>query len=84
MKKPITQNIQKMSKMVKKKSLKISNNSFFLQKCENFKNIFFCNKKFYPLSFLLLGGRDSTRALQSSPFQNPGGGSFEPDGNYCV
>ena len=27
----------------------------------------------YPLSFPILGGRDSIRALQSSPFQNPGG-----------
>ena len=31
-------------------------------------------KKCYPLSFPILGGRDLTRALQSSPFQNPGGG----------
>ena len=30
--------------------------------------------KFGTLSFSILGGRDSTRALQSSPFQNP-----EPD-----
>jgi hypothetical protein len=30
-------------------------------------------KKCYPLGFPILGGRDSTRALQSSPFQNPGG-----------
>ena len=30
-------------------------------------------KKCYPLSLPILGGRDSTRALQSSPFQNPGG-----------
>ena len=30
-------------------------------------------KKCYPLSFPILGGRDSTRALQSTPFQNPGG-----------
>ena len=36
-------------------------------------------KKCYPLSFPILGGRDSTRALQSSPFQNPGGGSPESD-----
>ena len=28
----------------------------------------------YSLSFPIWGGRDSTRALQSSPFQNPGGG----------
>ena len=30
-------------------------------------------KKCYPLSFPILGGRDSTRALQSTPFQNTGG-----------
>ena len=30
-------------------------------------------KKCYPLSFPMLGGSDSTRALQSAPFQNPGG-----------
>ena len=30
-------------------------------------------EKCYPLSFPILLGRDSTRALQSNPFQNPGG-----------
>ena len=30
-------------------------------------------KKCYPLSFPILGGRDLIIALQSSPFQNPGG-----------
>ena len=30
-------------------------------------------KKCYPLSFPILGGRDSTRALQPSPFQISGG-----------
>ena len=34
--------------------------------------ISFCQKKCYSLSFPLLGGRDLTRALQSTPFQNPG------------
>ena len=29
-------------------------------------------KKCYPLSFPILGGRNLTRALQSTPFQNPG------------
>ena len=33
----------------------------------------FAEKKNYPLSFTILGGRDLTGALQSSPFQNPGG-----------
>ena len=32
-----------------------------------------CKKKSYPLSFPILRERDSTRALQSSPFQNQGG-----------
>ena len=36
-------------------------------------------KKFSAISFTILGGRDSTRALQSSPFHNPGEGSPEPD-----
>ena len=31
-------------------------------------------KKCHSLSFPILGVRDLTRALQSSPFQNPGGG----------
>ena len=49
----------------------------FFQKKFTILNIlllfFFCQKKSYPLSFPILGGRDSTRALQSSPLQNPGG-----------
>ena len=32
-------------------------------------SFFFLQKKCFPLSFPILGGRDSTRALQSSPFQ---------------
>ena len=35
-------------------------------------------KKFYPLSFPILGGRDST-----SPFQNPGGGG-QPERDRAV
>ena len=51
---------------------------FFLQKTiflKNFFLIFFFSeeKKCYTLSFPILGGRNSTRALQSSTFQNPGG-----------
>ena len=42
-----------------------------------FEEKFFCQKrkekKCYPLSFPILGGRNSTRALQSTLFQNPGG-----------
>ena len=59
-----------------------------VKKSENLKNLenslkttffiffFVCRKKekkCYPLSFTILGGHDLTRALQSSPFQNPGG-----------
>ena len=39
----------------------------FGQKKEAYYDIY--NQKCYPLSFPILGGRDSTRALQSSPFQ---------------
>ena len=67
--------IQKLSKRVKKirKSEKIpknlKNHFFYFF----FIIIFFAEKKCYSLSFPILGGRGSTRALQSSPFQNPGG-----------
>ena len=49
---------------------------FMLKKLENSQKKKFFKKinKCYPLSFPILGGRYSTRALQSSPFQNPGGG----------
>ena len=66
--------------MVKKsknlqKFQKISKNQFFQK---NFlKDLFFAEKKkkkkCYPLGYPILGGRDSTRALQFTPFQNPGG-----------
>ena len=53
-----------------KESLK----TFFLRK--KIKGDFFAKKteeeKCYPVSFSILGGRNLTRALQSSPFQNPG------------
>jgi hypothetical protein len=51
--------------------------SLFFKKKKKFKKKKFAEKKeekkCYPLSFPILGGRDSTRALQSTPFQNPGG-----------
>ena len=47
-------------------------NNFFSKKKIEEKKICW-KKKCYPLSFPILGGRDSTRALQSTPFQNPGG-----------
>ena len=59
--------------MVKKSKNPKKNNFFFkitLKKIKILrrrkKN---CRKQFYPLSFPILGGRDSTRAFQSSPFQ---------------
>ena len=66
---------------------------------KNLKNLHFINKKkiaerkkCYPFSFPILGGRNSTKALKSSPFQNPGGGTLsvtdggeeEEEGNPCV
>ena len=58
-----------------KKSKKISKIHFFSKKKKFLKKKILSKKKkkCYPLSFPILGGRDSTRALQSSPFQNPGG-----------
>ena len=50
------------------KSEKISKNHFF-----PFFYFIFFKKKCYSLSFPILGGRDLTRTLQSTPFQNPGG-----------
>ena len=55
---------------IKKKSGKISKNYFF-QKIFSLK--FFSSKKSFSISFLILGGRDFTRALHSSPFQIAGG-----------
>ena len=74
-------NSQKWSKNLKKlknkKNLHLKKNIY-----KHFENvIFLCRqKKCYTLSFPILGGRDSTRALQYSPIQNPGGaGSPERD-----
>ena len=58
----------------KYKNLKISNH-FFVKKKKKIKKLSEKKKKkCYPFSFPILGGRDSTRALQSTPFQNPRGG----------
>ena len=62
----------KISKNVKK--------PLYLKKTFLKKRKFFAEKKYYPLSFPILGGRDSTRALQSSPFQISGRGFRERDG----
>ena len=86
-----------MSKMVKKKSENLEN----LKKSQkntltkNEEKINFAEKnkiKCYPLSFPILGGHESTRALQSSPFLISGGGPLratedeekEEEGNPCV
>ena len=52
---------------------------------------FFAEKKCYPLSFPILGERDSTRALQSSPFEISEGyperdtrTNEQTNGNPCV
>ena len=48
--------------------------NFFFQKSEIFYLFFLLpKKKLCPLSFPILGGRVSTRALQSIPFHNRGG-----------
>ena len=53
----------------------------YLKKIKNITNFAKKRKKCYHLSFPILGGRDCTRALQSTPLQNPrGGGSPERDG----
>ena len=63
----------------KSENLKKSQKFTFFQKTLFFEIFFFFlpqkkeEKKGYPLSFPILGGCDSTRALQSSPFQNSGG-----------
>ena len=71
----MSKNLEKSENL--KKYQKIQINHFFFKKSQNFENICFAEKKkkkkCYPLSFPILGGRDSTRALQSTPFQNRGG-----------
>ena len=56
------------------KSQKISKNPFFSKQRNRRNQKFGCKKKCYSLSFPILRGRHSNRALQSTPFQNPGGG----------
>ena len=63
----------------KSKNQKIAKNgqkiwkSWKISKINNNKKKIFSKKKCYTLSFPILGGRNSTRALQSTPFKNPGG-----------
>ena len=71
------------------KNLKLWKSIFFSKKnplcfsilgLRNF-TIFFLSKPCYSLSFPILGERDSTRTLQSSPFQISGGvGQYKRDG----
>ena len=73
MKKDNQKSIKKIKKWRKwSKNLKISKKlkktNFFLY-IYFFKENFCQKKKCCPLSFWILGGRDSTKALQSSPFQ---------------
>ena len=47
--------------------------TFYQKNLFFFKTVFFAGKKCPSLSFPILGLRDSTRAIQFTPFQNPGG-----------
>ena len=74
------QKIQKVAKK-KKNPKKINQSHRSPKNCQNGqkiqkseKIIFFLPKICYPLRDPILGGCDSTRALQSTAFQNPGGG----------
>ena len=65
-----------------KTNLEKSKEITFFQKNLKILKTKFLLKKGYSLSFLILGGRDSNRALQSSLFQISGGGYPEPDGGW--
>ena len=54
---------------IPEKSQKYSFSIIFFYFFFNLFYFFFAKKKCYPLSFPVLGGPDSTKALQSSPFQ---------------
>ena len=75
---PKNQKMSKMDEEIQKSGKNIENLRNSLKKVF----FFLCReKKCYLQSFPIFGGQDSTRALQSSPFQNPGGGgSPEPEG----
>ena len=57
------------SRFQKYKNLKKTQKIFFFQQKKIKKKKFAKQKKFFPLSFSIIRGRDSTRALQSSRFQ---------------
>ena len=63
-----------------RKPQKISKNHFFFNNKKFEEKKMLPKKRDYPFSFPILGGRVSTRALQSSPFQISEGGSPERDG----
>ena len=80
-KKKINQNVshkEKNSKMIKNNNKKNPNIFKHLEKSHKIMSIKRkkkkknANKKFYPLRIPILGRHNSTRALQSIPFQNPG------------
>ena len=72
-----------LRKTIWKKSWKASKITLF-QKIWKFQTCFFLPKKYiYPLSFPILGGRNSTRPLHSSPFQISGAYPV-PDGGGGV
>ena len=86
---------QKIQKL--KRNPKIHKKHQKSKKCQNWsitlkiaKNLERSPKKCYPLSFPILEGRNSTKALQSSPFQNPVGGTVtftkdeQTNRNPCV
>ena len=62
--------VNKSENLEKKIAKNIKKNHFNKKVFTEEKNL---RKKCYPFSFPILGVRNSTRALQSSPFQKPGG-----------
>ena len=62
--------VKKFENLKKSQKITFFLNFFLFEKKKNRRKK---EKICYPLSFPILGGRYSTRALQSSPLQNPGG-----------
>ena len=67
--------VKKIRKYGEEKISKYLKKSLFFSQNKLGKDIILKKKKkkYYPLSFPILGGRDLTTVQQSSPFQNPGG-----------
>ena len=66
-----TSQVQPLSEI--QKSQKTSKNHFFFYFFFAFFFLLYKKNKSYPLSFRILGGRDSTRAIQSTRFRIQGG-----------